>query len=76
MFEAYNTVLRAYANDKTVPEYSALLKWRGLPVKNRFTSTIHAINSGILKLSRFQVYICLWLRSVILGHALVTPACV
>ena len=58
-------MLRAYGTpdvDKRgkVAEFSPLEACRGLPVKGRFTSTIHAINSGILKLSRIQPATCVY----------------
>jgi WD40 repeat protein len=53
MFELYNAVLRAWANDAdrgVVPTFSAVAP--GLHVCDRFTSTLHAINSGVVKLSQ------------------------
>lgn len=55
LFELYNLVLRAHGNTAHaghVPSYSAL--YPGVSVANRFTSTLHVINSGVLKLSRLQ----------------------
>ena len=55
MFDLYNTALRAYGNaDK--PGYVPM-RGRidpGESVANRFVTTIHAINSGVLKLSKLQ----------------------
>eukprot|EP01051_Picozoa_sp_SAG22_P011676 SAG22_NODE_1146_length_5374_cov_7.602654_3_plen_696_part_01 len=55
MFSLYNTVLRAFGNDAHpgfVPDY--LSNFAGESVSNRFVTTVHCINSGILKLSRLQ----------------------
>jgi WD40 repeat protein len=55
MFELYNGVLRAWANPTSpglVPNYAAI--GAGLDVCARFTSTLHAINSGVVKLSQLQ----------------------
>ena len=50
-----NGVLRAWGNLEKrgfVPAYSQI--YRGEDVRGRFTTTIHVINSGVLKLSRLQ----------------------
>lgn len=55
LFELYNGVLRAWGNLEGrghVPAYSQV--YPGEDVRNRFTTTIHVINSGVLKLSRLQ----------------------
>jgi WD40 repeat protein len=55
MFELYNWVLRAYGtpdNRAHVPAYSRV--YPGATVRGCFTSTLHTINSGVLKLSRLQ----------------------
>ena len=55
LFELYNTVLRAWGNTEdrgVVPSYSGVFK--GMDVRGCFTTTIHVINSGVLKLSRLQ----------------------
>eukprot|EP01051_Picozoa_sp_SAG22_P005799 SAG22_NODE_357_length_11761_cov_2.572115_6_plen_1079_part_00 len=55
MFTLYNSVLRAYGN-KTQPGFvlSHLSNFSGMPVAGRFVTTIHSVNSGILKCSRLQ----------------------
>ena len=53
---ADNGVLRAFGNAAhrgVVPQWASM--YAGMSVVGKFTSTIHAINSGILKLSRLQV---------------------
>ena len=55
MFELYNGVLRAWANAAdpgVVPAFAAV--GAGLDVCGRFTSTLHAVNSGVVKLSQLQ----------------------
>jgi WD40 repeat protein len=55
MFELYNGVLRAWANPGQpgiVPAFATIGK--GLDVCGCFTSTLHAINSGVVKLSQLQ----------------------
>jgi hypothetical protein len=55
MFELYNGVLRAWANATdpgVVPSFAAV--GAGLDVCGRFTSTLHAVNSGVVKLSQLQ----------------------
>jgi hypothetical protein len=55
MFELYNGVLRAWANGADpgiVPAFAAV--GAGLDVCGRFTSTLHAVNSGVVKLSQLQ----------------------
>jgi hypothetical protein len=54
MFELYNTCLRAFGSTPrgVVPSYS--LVYPGLPVKGRFVTTLHALNSAVLKISRLQ----------------------
>ena len=55
MFELYNGVLRAWANTADpgiVPSFAAV--GAGLDVCGRFTSTLHAVNSGVVKLSQLQ----------------------
>ena len=55
MFELYNGVLRAWANAADpgiVPAFAAV--GAGLDVCGRFTSTLHAVNSGVVKLSQLQ----------------------
>eukprot|EP01050_Picozoa_sp_SAG11_P019986 SAG11_NODE_3278_length_2557_cov_2.015813_2_plen_147_part_00 len=50
MFMLYNTMLRSMSSDGIVP-------WgpmQGQDVRGRFVTTTHAINSGIIKLSRMQ----------------------
>ena len=54
MFELYNTALRAWGNTPrgTAPSYSMV--GAGMDVRNRFTTTLHVLSSGVLKLSRLQ----------------------
>jgi hypothetical protein len=55
LFELYNGVLRAWANEAEpgiVPPFASIGK--GLDVCDRFTSTLHSINSGVVKLSQLQ----------------------
>lgn len=52
MFLLYNTKLRSMSSGGTVPERDSQLG--GLRTHGRYTTTIHAINSGIIKLSRIQ----------------------
>jgi WD40 repeat protein len=55
MFELYNGVLRAWANPASpglVPTFATI--GVGLDVCGRFTSTLHNINSGVVKLSQLQ----------------------
>jgi hypothetical protein len=55
MFELYNGVLRAWANPENpglVPIYAKI--GAGLDVCACFTSTLHTINSGVVKLSQLQ----------------------
>lgn len=54
MFELYNTALRAYGCRPRgiVPAYS--LVYPGEDVTGRFTTTLHALNSAVLKISRLQ----------------------
>jgi hypothetical protein len=55
MFELYNGVLRAWANEQQpgiVPSFAAI--GAGLNVCGCFTSTLHSINSGVVKLSQLQ----------------------
>eukprot|EP01051_Picozoa_sp_SAG22_P007310 SAG22_NODE_510_length_9598_cov_6.080114_4_plen_700_part_00 len=50
MFMLYNTVLRSMNSGGVVP-FGSL---KGLHVEGRFVTTIHATNSGVIKLSRLQ----------------------
>ena len=53
MFSLYNGVLRAWGNaDK--PGFVPRGPHAGMDVRGMFTTTIHAVNSGVLKLSRLQ----------------------
>ena len=54
MFELYNGTLRAWGNTPRgiVPSYA--LVGAGLDVRNRFTTTLHVLSSGVLKMSRLQ----------------------
>ena len=54
MFELYNGLLRAYGNTPRgiVPPYA--LVGAGQDVTGRFTTTLHVLNSGVLKLARLQ----------------------
>eukprot|EP01047_Picozoa_sp_COSAG01_P002040 COSAG01_NODE_51_length_31472_cov_106.607083_4_plen_742_part_00 len=54
MFELYNLVLRAYGNSPkgVTPQYSTV--YPGYHVEGRFTTTLHVLNSAVLKLSRLQ----------------------
>ena len=55
MFEIYNGLLRAYGNTPRgiVPPYA--LVGAGQDVRGRFTTTLHVLNSGVLKLAKLQV---------------------
>ena len=55
MFEIYNGLLRAYGNKPRgiVPSYA--LVGAGKDVRGRFTTTLHVLNSGVLKLAKLQV---------------------
>ena len=53
MFTLYNGVLRAWGNTEQ-PGVVSRGPNAGMDVRGKFTTTIHAINSGILKLSRLQ----------------------
>ena len=50
MFQLYNGVLRAMATGGKIQRG----KHEGEPVKDLFVTTIHAINSGVIKLGRLQ----------------------
>ena len=55
MFELYNGLLRAYGNQESrgiVPAYA--LVGAGQDVRGRFTTTLHVLNSGVLKLAKLQ----------------------
>ena len=55
MFEIYNGLLRAYGNQESrgiVPAYA--LVGAGQDVRGRFTTTLHVLNSGVLKLAKLQ----------------------
>lgn len=54
MFELYNTCLRAFGSKPRgiVPAYSQV--YPGLSVEGRFVTTLHALNSAVLKISRLQ----------------------
>ena len=54
MFELYNGTLRAWGNTPRgiVPSYA--LVGAGMDAKNRFTTTLHVLSSGVLKMSRLQ----------------------
>lgn len=56
-FELYNAVLRAWGTlpgsaRGFVPAHSAI--YPGEDVRDRFTTTLHVLNSGVLKISRLQ----------------------
>ena len=51
-FMLYNGVLRSKSSGGIVPTWGGPLA--GLDTRDRFTTTIHAINSGVIKLSRLQ----------------------
>eukprot|EP01046_Picozoa_sp_COSAG06_P057499 COSAG06_NODE_11230_length_1541_cov_1.628294_2_plen_311_part_00 len=55
MFEIYNGLLRAYGNRESrgiVPSYT--LVGAGQDARGRFTTTLHVLNSGVLKLAKLQ----------------------
>lgn len=52
MFVYYNGALRAMASGGVVPPWGGA--FAGMDVKGKFVTTIHAINSGLIKLSRLQ----------------------
>eukprot|EP01043_Picozoa_sp_COSAG02_P018544 COSAG02_NODE_868_length_16360_cov_12.608204_7_plen_1171_part_00 len=55
MFEIYNGLLRAYGNKEArgiIPSYA--LVGAGQDVRGRFTTTLHVLNSGVLKLAKLQ----------------------
>ena len=52
MFMVYNGVLRAMSTGGKIPAWGGA--HAGESVQGRFTTTIHAINSGVVKLSRIQ----------------------
>ena len=54
MFMVYNTVLRAMATDTKTIRFGVPQSMLGLSVKGRFVTTLHATNSGVIKLSRLQ----------------------
>jgi hypothetical protein len=51
MFKVYNTILRAMATGGIIPSY---MTGGGQNVRGYYTTTLHAINSGVIKLSRLQ----------------------
>eukprot|EP01043_Picozoa_sp_COSAG02_P028718 COSAG02_NODE_1754_length_11053_cov_1.832390_4_plen_385_part_00 len=55
MFEIYNGLLRAYGNTPRgiMPSYA--LVGAGQDVRGRFTTTLHVLNSGVLKIAKLQV---------------------
>ena len=53
MFMLYNTVLRAMATKSKTVEYGGP-SMLGKSVEKKFTTTLHGINSGVIKLSRMQ----------------------
>lgn len=54
MFEIYNSVLRAWGNTPRgfVPPYAMV--GAGMDVRGCFTTTLHVLNSGVLKMARLQ----------------------
>ena len=55
VFEIYNGLLRAYGNEESrgiVPSHA--LVGAGQDVRGRFTTTLHVLNSGVLKLAKLQ----------------------
>lgn len=54
MFELYNTCLRAWGNTERgiVPPYATV--YAGAAVEGRFVTTLHVLNSGVLKLATVQ----------------------
>lgn len=55
MFEIYNGLLRAYGNKETrgiVPSHAMV--GAGQDVRGRYTTTLHVLNSGVLKLAKLQ----------------------
>ena len=55
MFEIYNTILRAWGNVANPGFVSSTSRvYPGLNIRDCFTTTIHVISSGILKISRLQ----------------------
>ena len=54
MFFVYNTVLRATASEGQTIDFGVPDEFLGCSVRGLFTTTLHAINSGVIKLSRMQ----------------------
>ena len=66
MYRLYNTVLRAQATGGVLGPGSGFPDpaMHGASVSGRFTTTLHAINSGVVKLSRLQP-VCAVFRGVV-----------
>ena len=58
MFEFYNTALRAQGGK--VPWGTRYPVLKGEETRGRFVTTIHSINSGILKLSNLTPVLCVY----------------
>ena len=50
----YNAVLRAMATEEKTATIGVPEQLRGRSVRGRYTTTLQAINSGVIKLSRMQ----------------------
>ena len=50
----YNAVLRTMATEEKVTTFGVPEQLRGRSVRGRYTTTLQAINSGVIKLSRMQ----------------------
>ena len=67
MFEFYNTVLRA--KGKLVPFGDRYPMLKGETTTKRFVTTIHAVNSGIIKLAELVRAELICSRSVVMLNA-------
>ena len=54
LFMLYNAVLRAMATEEKTATFGVPEQLRGRSVRGRYTTTLQAINSGVIKLSRMQ----------------------
>ena len=54
MYFVYNTVLRVTAKEGMTIDHGVPAEFLGCCVRGLFTTTLHAINSGVIKLSRVQ----------------------
>ena len=76
MFELYNAALRAWGNADArgiVPPYSLVCP--GLDVRGRFVTTLHVLNSGVLKLATVQPSLTVYrgISSMKLPDCFITP---